>query len=206
METLTEDDYNHLRLGAQVLTADEHGDKVLLLSDETYLKLFRVKRFFTSARLFPYWRRFQVNAQKLAEIGIPTLKVREVYRVPHLDRTAVHYDALPGKTLREVPHFDTVLAAKLGDFIRELHDKGVYLRSMHLGNVVLTPEGELGLIDVADMRVKSRPLSNQLRFRNFHHLCRYTEDRQVIEPYADDFLAAFDDAIVPRYRRMLSGL
>jgi tRNA A-37 threonylcarbamoyl transferase component Bud32 len=206
VETLTEDAYTHLREGAEVLAADEHGDKVLLLADGTYLKMFRVKRLFTSARLFPYWRRFQVNAEKLAELGIPTLKVKEVYRVPHLDRTAVHYDALPGETLRQVKRFDADLAARLGEFIRELHDKGVYLRSMHLGNVVLTPEGRLGLIDVADMRVKSSPLSNQLRFRNFHHLCRYTEDRKVIEPFAESFLAAFDDAIVPRYRRMLSGL
>ena len=32
----------------------------------------------------------------------------------------------------------------------------VYFRSLHLGNVVRTPEGRMGLIDIADLRVSAR--------------------------------------------------
>jgi len=192
MKTLTNEEYLEMRAGADVTAADEFGDKVLLLRDGTYLKLFRVKRLFTSARFFPYWRRFEKNAQALQELGVPTLKVIESIRLPALDRTAVHYEPLPGCTLREVPDFDAALVVRLGAFIKGLHDKGVYLRSMHLGNVVLTPEGELGLIDIADMRVFRRPLRKGLRLRNLHHLWRYEEDRRAISPHHKEFVSSFD--------------
>lgn len=203
MKTLSPEQYGEMREGAEVVAADTHGDKVLHLSDGTYLKLFRIKRLITSARIFPYWRRFCRNAEGLAELGVPTLKVREVYDLPHLKRTAVHYDPLPGDTLRETEQFDADLVAKLGRFIRQLHDKGVYLRSMHLGNVVITPEGELGLIDVADMRIRSGALSTALRLRNFHHLCRYVDDRRAIARFEDSFLEAFDGTLKRRLREML---
>jgi hypothetical protein len=192
MKSLTNEEYLAMRAGADVTAADEYGDKVLLLRDGTYLKLFRVKRLFTSARFFPYWRRFEKNAQALQKLGVPTLKVIESIRLPVLDRTAVHYEPLPGCTLREVPDFDSALVVRLGAFIKGLHDKGVYLRSMHLGNVVLTPEGEIGLIDIADMRVFRRPLRKGLRLRNLHHLWRYEEDRRAISPHHREFVSSFD--------------
>ena len=54
----------------------------------------------------------------------------------------------------------------------DLHEKGIYFRSMHLANVILTPDGTLGLIDISDMKTFHRPL------RNFKHVLRYEQDRQ----------------------------
>lgn len=192
MRSITSEDYAAMREGAEVVAADQHGDKVLLLADGTYLKLFRVKRLFTSARIFPYWRRFVDNAAGLAEIQIPTFRVIEVLDIPEMKRTGVHYEPLPGSNLRELATFDETLVRKLGVFINTLHDKGVYLRSMHLGNVVMTPEGELGLIDIADMRLHGKPLSRGKRLRNFRHLARYVEDRKQVAEHLDAFLDAFD--------------
>ena len=62
MLELTKKEYESFRFGAQVIAGDQHGDKVLLLADGTYLKLFRIKRLVTSARFSPYWRRFARNA------------------------------------------------------------------------------------------------------------------------------------------------
>ena len=126
----------------------------------------------------------------------------ESIRLPALDRTAVHYEPLPGSTLRELPAFDADLARKLGVFIKRLHDDGVYLRSLHLGNVVLTPEGNLGLIDVADMKVYRSPLRTGLRLRNFRHLWRYVQDRQVIAAHHEAFVSSFD----PGYREKVSRM
>jgi len=39
----------------------------------------------------------------------------------------------------------------------DLHEKGIYFRSMHLANVILTPDGTLGLIDISDMKTFHRP-------------------------------------------------
>jgi hypothetical protein len=46
--------------------------------------------------------------------------------------------------------------------------------------VVLTPEGELGLIDIADLRFCRSPLRAHLRQRNFRHLLRIKTDREWI--------------------------
>ena len=160
-------------------------------------------RLLTSARFFPYWRRFVRNAGRLTELGVPTLRVRDLYDIPHLVRTAVHYDPLVGMTLRELPELDADLVRKLGLFLTILHERGIYLRSLHFGNVVLTTEGELGLIDIADMRIRQGPLSRRLRVRNYHHLCRYDEDRVRVSAHADEFLLHCDPAIDPRIVSML---
>ena len=203
LQTMSETEYAGLRSGADVTAADHHGDKVLRLDDGTYLKLFRMKRLITSARVYPYWRRFVENAIKLNAMGIPTLSVINSYDLPHLKRTAVHYDPLPGSTLRDVAEVDAELVAKLGRFLCEIHDKGVYLRSLHLGNVVLTPEDDLGLIDVADMKIRSRSLPGRLRVRNYYHMCRYEEDRAVLSQYEGEFLAEVPVGIRDRIAGML---
>lgn len=205
MQVLTQEKYELWSAGAEVTASDNHGDKVLLLADGTYLKLFRIKRLITSARLFPYWRRFVRNADRLTELGVPTLSVREIYDIPHLGRTAVHYDPLAGKTLREIDTLDARLVAQLGRFVTSLHERGVYLRSLHLGNVVQTPDGILGLIDIADMRIKSRALSRRLRVRNYHHLCRYDQDRVRLVAHVDDFLGDCDPAIKPTVAAMVGS-
>ncbi len=69
-------------------------------------------------------------------------------------------------------------AVSWGAFMATLHERGIYFRSAHLGNIVLTPEHQLGLIDIADMRVYRRPLRKTLRLRNFKHMVRYPQDRQ----------------------------
>lgn len=191
MKQLSRDDYNALREGATVIEADRYGDKVLLLSDGTYLKLFRVKRLFSSAVFYPYSKRFVKNVSKLAEKGIPTVTVIESYRIPSIKRTAVHYYPLTGKTLRKLGTLDLMTTEKLGKFIRELHDKGIYFRSLHMGNIVISQESRLGLIDVSDMKVYKQQLSEELRLRNFQHLARYTEDTGQLKPHFHSFLQAY---------------
>ncbi|WP_461517343.1 BUD32 family EKC/KEOPS complex subunit [Porticoccus sp.] len=192
MKKLSKDDYAALREGATTIEADRFGDKVLLLADGTYLKLFRVKRLFSAARFYPYSKRFVKNVGTLIEKGIPTVTVLELYKIPSIHRTAVHYYPLTGKTLRKLPHgLDLIIASKLGKFFRELHDKGIYFRSLHLGNIVVTQENRLGLIDVADMKIYRSPLSEELRLRNFQHCARYQEDRLQLESHLSTFLKGY---------------
>ena len=205
MLELSQKKYELWRSGAEVTAADQFGDKVLHLEDGTYLKLFRIKRLFSSARLFPYWRRFASNASRLAELGVLTFTVREIYDIPHLDRTAVHYDPLPGQTLRQTECLGAGLVDRLGRFLVSLHDRGIYLRSLHLGNIVLTPGDELGLIDIADMRIRSSSLPRRLRIRNYHHLCRYDEDRVRIAIHRNEFLSACDPVIRPKIAAMVDN-
>ncbi|RZI79055.1 MAG: toluene tolerance protein, partial [Pseudomonas sp.] len=146
----------------------------------------------------PYAQRFADNCRHLQERQIPCPVVKAVYRIGAIERDAVHYAPLPGQTLRQVleqPADHDQLRAQLGRFIAILHERGVYFRSAHMGNVVLTPEGELGLIDIADLRIFRRPLRKSQRLRNFKHMLRYPQDRQWLldagdSSFVDGYLAA----------------
>lgn len=192
LQTLEHDDYLALTAGARVLERDRYGEKVLQLADGSYLKLFRRKRLISSAAWYPYAQRFADNARALAERRIPCPVVIGVCRIPSIRREAVRYRPLEGQTLRQIIHsgMDTDgLHERLGRFVARLHEAGVYFRSLHLGNIVLTPEGAFGLIDIADLRAGARPLPAQRRRRNLQHLLRDAQDRAWLQ--AD---AGFDAA------------
>jgi hypothetical protein len=182
-----------LKTGAEVLEADLYGEKVLLLTDGSILKLFRRKRLITSAAWYPYAQRFVDNAEALARRGIPIPRVIEAWRVPSVKRDAVRYWPLAGKTLRAL----TVEGGEELDadgerrtkrlftaFVIRLHALGIYFRSLHLGNVILTPNGELGLIDFSDLRIYRRPLSTFMRRRNIRRMLEISAERDWIDSEA----------------------
>ncbi|TDV65989.1 toluene tolerance protein [Pseudomonas sp. LP_7_YM] len=181
MRALAYADYQALRSDAEVIEADFFGDKVLRLTDGNFMKLFRRKRLISSAAFFPYAKRFASNALTLRKRGIPCPHVLGTYRVADIARDVVHYEPLPGQTLRQLiadpAHFqDAALLSEFGRFVAQLHNQGIYFRSLHLGNVVVTPENDLGLIDIADMKTQRRALRKSLCLRNFQHMRRYQHD------------------------------
>ena len=180
---LSQETSDRLQAGAEVLEQDRHGIKVMKLTDGTMLKFFRVKRWWSSAILIPYSRRFCINADRLACRNIPTVHIIAWYRLPGTSLTAVHYDPLPGLTLRQLAAdrgLGDAVMMQLGTFVAALHQRGIYFRSLHLGNIVLTPNGALGLIDVADLKIQSSSLSVRKRLRNLRHLCRLPDDRRLM--------------------------
>jgi len=194
---LEHDDYLAMRAGATVLEADSFGEKVLRLTDGTVLKLFRRKRLFSSAAWYPYAQRFADNAAALDRLGIPVPQIIDVVRIPSLARDAVHYHPLGGRTLREIcrggieKDQETELRAAFTRFVIHLHDCGVYFRSLHLGNVVYMPDHQLGLIDIADVRIRASGLSKYQRARNLRRLlgivgeCHWVEVSAIIEGKGD---------------------
>ena len=188
---------NQMIVGAKVLEADSYGAKVYMLQDGKILKLFRRKRWFSSALLRPYSKRFIDNAAKLEKLGVPTLKVTHFYTLDKPGMTAVLYRPLPGETLRQLarePGFSwQQQLPALIELVRSLHQSGIYFRSLHLGNIVVTPEGKLGLIDVADMRFLKAPLSERLIKRNVQHFSSYIKRENL----GDEFpLQALEQALL----------
>lgn len=189
MQLLSREKYDRWRAGAQVLEQDAYGEKVLRLADGTFLKLFRRKSWLSKTTFYPPAKRFADNADALQKLGIPCPEVIQLYRLSEPYRSVVHYHPLEGKTLRQLLHEQSAfdereLFARLADFITHLHDCGVYFRSLHMGNIVLTPDDRFGLIDISDMRCLGRPLSRQMRKRNYRHLLRYESDWQKVSPQA----------------------
>ncbi len=174
---LPQDALNQMIEAARVLEADSYGPKVYLLQDGNILKLFRRKRILSSALFRPYSKRFIDNAAELHKLGVPTLQVLQFYRLQTPGMTAVLYQPLPGETLRQIAskegfNWQQTLPALTG-LIRSLHMSGIYFRSLHLGNIVVTPDNRMGLIDVADMRFLRAPLPKHLIKRNLQHFARY---------------------------------
>lgn len=198
MPELSLSEYRNLIHQATPLTYElvegQLSHKVLQLPDQSIVKLFRLKRLLTSARLFPYTKRFQRNVWRIDSLSIPTVTITALYRIPAIKRTAVHYRMLTGITLRdhcERNEMDTTLAERFGIFFSFLHQKGIYFRSIHFGNMVLTPDDRIGLIDVVDMRFRRNPLTMTLRIRNLRHLFRYDADIDCLSPMRHIFIDAY---------------
>ncbi len=186
MKSISLEEYQALRAGADVLECDVHGDKVLRLENGNILKMFRRKRLISSAAWKPYARRFAENCTALRKLGIPVPELVAVLKVPAIQRDAVLYVPLPGRTIREVRRSgissaeEEALKKKFHDFVDRLHSLGIYFRSLHLGNVVLMPSGDLGLIDVADVKIYPFPLNFWLKQRNLKRIATLEEDKYFV--------------------------
>lgn len=184
MKNLALNEYNKLCLNSKVLVIDGFGDKVLQLSDQSIIKLFRVKRLISMAMFYSPARRFARNARKLQERSIPTVSIIALYNIRAIARTAVHYHPLAGQTVREymqAGNINDVFLAQLGEFLAYLHARGVFFRSAHFANIIYTNEHTFGLIDISDMQISNKALGKSKRLRNLKHIFRLSEDIQLIK-------------------------
>ena len=199
LKSFSFNEYEKLVAKSVVLEQDRHGVKVLKTPEGLIVKFFRQKRLFSSALFKSYASRFIDNARFLNQLGVKTVEVEDVLYCKPIERTLIFYTPVPGKTLRDVlqdkARFDHVME-KFIVFLAELHDKGVFFRSIHLSNVIVSDcSDSLGLIDIVDMKINRKSLSRKLRIRNFRHLTRYKVDQESIrtfgiERFMDVYFAA----------------
>lgn len=181
------------------LEKDTRGPKVVALDDGLLLKIFHTRRHPVLARLQPAAKRFTHNANTLLSIGIAAPKIRECF---WLDRqsglSACIYQPLPGHSFEQIyrqsPEQLHSLLPALASFIRRLHLRGIYFRSLHLGNILLLPDGNHGLIDILDMRFKRHSLSPRLVQRNLQHLSRYLERHKLADFPLEELITQYRDA------------
>ena len=183
MKNLTSDEFDKLTQNATVLADDEYGKKVLELTDNTIIKLFRVKRLISQASIYSPARRFAKNALKLKRLNIPTVTLIDLYNINNIKRTAVHYQQLEGIMVREYLQSnpgDEEFLTGLGKFLAKIHSKGIFFRSAHFGNIIYTPDKQFGLIDISDMSISYCPLNMFKRIRNLKHIFRIKQDIQLL--------------------------
>ncbi|MFG3691847.1 toluene tolerance protein [Stutzerimonas stutzeri] len=181
----------------RILEQDARGPKVLALESEQILKIFYTRRRAIFARLKPPAERFARNCQGLSQRGISAPTILETLWLNQTEGlSACIYKPLPGQSLdRLIKECDFLEAnlSPLAAFILELHRKGVYFRSLHLGNILKVDEQRFGLIDVLDLKFHRSPLSQWLVRRNFDHLRNYLARRNVDFPI---------DALIRRYEAL----
>jgi hypothetical protein len=94
---------------------------------------------------------------------------------------------------------DVADCAAAGRLLAELHGKGILFRSIHLGNIVKTPTGTLGLIDIADLSCQPCALLRSQRLRNFQHMWRPDEDHDYLgTDHKEALLAQYLGVAPPR--------
>jgi len=199
-QTLSPAQLSALLQNAHTIEADGHGLKVARLPDGDFVKLYRRKRLFSRVLWSPPAKRFADHAARLRALGFVTPEVVAWWRIANRPLTAVRYRPLPGETLRQRwPGLNDAEreseVARFGALLGQLHQSGVYFRSVHLGNVVRLPDGEFGLIDLSDMRIGKRALSSAKRQRNLRHILRYREDAVwLVKHHRDAWLQGYEQA------------
>lgn len=180
----------------RVLEKDGRGPKVVALECGLFLKIFHTRRHRFLARLQPAARRFADNARRLISKSIAAPKVVDLF---WLDRTSglsgCLYEPLPGQSFEQIYKTTPARALQqlepLARFIHHLHQQGIYFRSLHLGNIMVLPDGNYGLIDILDLQHKRRPLNSWQIKRNFQHLRRYLKRKQLAEFPLEQLLTSY---------------
>tara|TARA_R110002072_G_scaffold173230_2_gene327842 strand:- start:10569 stop:12176 length:1608 start_codon:yes stop_codon:yes gene_type:complete len=191
--TITNNKFQKIIEKSQVIKKNKHGPK-LLLNQEHYIKIFYKKSGMSSTKFKSYADKFIINSIKLQKLNISTIKPEKVFYIKNhnhpRDPHFITYKSIPGQDLRNIitnnnsinieDNHDLILR-----FIEELvtlHQKGVFFRSLHLGNILLEANSKnLALIDIADVRFKklNKPLGFNKSLRNIKHIFNDPNDFQV---------------------------
>lgn len=199
MRIVTAQELENWLTEGKVLEKDARGPKVLALADGSFLKIFYTRRRAFLARLFPYAARFARNLAMLRDAGF---NVPEIIETFWLDKSTglsgCLYQPLPGVSIESVFRTDPYLIKKhlpgLANFIKSLHKSGIYFRSLHIGNIILLPNGSFGLIDVLDLQNKRAPLGRSLVSRNFGHLRNHLKRKKLEEFPIEELIKLYTNA------------
>jgi hypothetical protein len=188
--TLTKAQWDALVAEGTILEKDRVKDpKVVALPGGEFLKLLPVKHRLSTWGLFNPAKRFFRNAEELRQRGIQTITNIRIYYLPHKKDWAVHYQELPGRTYRDIFRAEGISdeqEQQFVEFVMSLHMKGIYFRSLHLGNVVIMPDGSLGLIDILDCYFRKKLFSFQIQ-RNLKQMMRYPDTEPLARKIAQQY-------------------
>ena len=117
------------------------------------------------------------------KLGIPTPKISASLFEPITGRRILRYAPLPGLSVRDALHADEASFTwrDIARFLHSIHEKGVYFRSIHLGNIIDLGHSKFGLIDFTDVTFYRSPIPLKRRAHNIHFIYKYPEDRHKME-------------------------
>jgi len=158
---------------------------VVFHPDNTISKIWaRKKKLLSSATLRPYSDRFIHNGKELASRGIVVPEIVRHMKVKNSHIRVVTYHPISGVSIREQlkKNPKQLDVSSLAQFIYDLHQKGIFFRGIHLGNIIQLTTGKgYGLIDFTDVKFYSKSISNSRRATNLATPLRYLDDIQRIK-------------------------
>ena len=181
--------FDDMVASARVLSGNIDGPCVFMLPDDRILKLFRSARGLSSNWLVPYARRFERAAQRLIERGVRTVAVESSFKIQETGHHGVIYRPVPGIEVRQAlldPERCESLLSRVAEYFADLHAKGVFFHSMHLGNIIVDSEGRFGLVDVARVGFVRQQLDHGRRARSFKPIFNHPEDQAWLASFGYD--------------------
>ena len=192
MKEITSDAFQKLCKDAAILVDTRHGPKVLETKDQHIIKIFRPRKRISSANFKPRALQFMKNAEALARLGMPSLNVNEARHCPEENLQFVTYAKEAGDEIRTIAERDPTILNELPAFMAMLHQKGIFFRGIHLGNVLKKPDGQFCLIDFVDLKVIGKPLNVWRRARNLKHLLHDHSDQTTFQHFGlDRFISEY---------------
>jgi hypothetical protein len=184
MNTITQDEFKFICNNGESIGKKSGYPAVVIHPDKTITKIWVRKKLFSSATIYPYSSRFVRNARELHRRKVEVPEIINHARVENSNVRIVRYRALEGFSirdlLRENPRKVSVHA--IAKYFYELHEKGIFFRSIHLGNIVQLQGGDsYGLIDFTDVKFHPGPLSLRRRAINLATPLRYNDDVKLLK-------------------------
>ncbi|MDG1205015.1 MAG: hypothetical protein P8N51_06550 [Pseudomonadales bacterium] len=166
---------------------------IMLTSKNEIVKFIYPRKKFSKAIFFSQAANFEKNAKALLEKGITGPIVSKTAHCQAANTYYVVYEKLAGEEVRDLCDQSQLQhLTELAHYLAELHDKGIYFRALHLGNVLKLEDGNFALIDIADLKTKSRSLSAFARGRNIAHMFNVSEDKVYFQQFGvNRFLEAY---------------
>lgn len=168
--------------------------KVYEKNENIIIKLFYPKHdLLSSDRIWPRAVRFYNNVTSLRSQGYEVPEVIKFQFCPDLRMYVLQYSKIQGNDIRALARQGQLdLLNDVAELLAKLHKDGIFFRSIHLENVLCTPDRKMALIDIADVRFKSRPLNVHLRYRNIKHVLLHRDDKVLCEAFGvDNFMKAY---------------
>lgn len=148
----------------------EHGDSIVKF-------FFPKKKWISSEIVKPKAFQFCENATKLRAQGVDAPVIEKITYCPGNKTYVLHYQKIEGESTRAfAQQQDFSLFPQVAALIATLHEKGIFFRSIHLGNIIFKPDHSFALIDIADVRFSKKSLSLSKRIRNIAHFLKREAD------------------------------
>lgn len=187
MKRLTVSELRQFVSENEVLYGHPERPGLMLTPDNRIVKSFYQRKLISTSTFIPQAKRFAANAEKLRERNIVAPIVEDVIYCRELSVHMVVYKRIDGVDLRELCRAGhTNCLSSLAGYLAHIHDRGVYFRAVHLGNLLKRNDDGFAILDIADLTTRSRPLGPLQRARNLAHLINTTDDRRFFEDYGID--------------------
>ena len=167
------------------LYGEKSKPQLIVDSEGMAYKFFHPKKKLISSKTFrPPAKRFKRNAEELNTRGVQAPIIEETFRAERSKCLILKYPLLAGVDYREKASLDQLDSLyTLPAICADLHQRGVYFRAIHLGNILHQASGQYALIDISDCQFTKGPLGMYKRARNLAHLMNYSKDKTIFEHY-----------------------